>query len=200
MHTLRRGAAIEPLDDARRAAARAVTERLNENGFRVIAVACRDFESTKRVYSIVDESDLTLVGFVAFLDPPKESAAAAIAELRRVGVAVKILTGDNDLVTRKICRDVGLDPGRIALGADLEAISDQTLAELVETTTVFARVSPAQKARVIAALHRKDHVVGLLGDGINDGPALGPPMSASRSIRPSILPRSRPISSCWRRA
>ncbi len=169
---LRHGEAVEPLDDRRRAAARAVTERLNENGFRVVAVACRAFDPGKRVYNVADESELTLVGFVAFLDPPKESAAAAIAELRRVGVTVKILTGDNDLVTRKICGDVGLDPGRMVLGADLEAMTDEKLAELVETTTVFAKVSPAQKARLIVALHRKDHVVGFLGDGINDGPAL----------------------------
>ena len=88
------------------------------------------------------------------------------------GVTVKILTGDNDLVTRKICHDVGLEPGRIVLGAEVESMSDEALAEAAETTTVFAKVSPAQKARVIAALHQKDHVVGFLGDGINDGPAL----------------------------
>jgi len=168
----RLGEAIEVLDDARRAAAHAVTDRLHENGFRVVAVACRTFDAAKTVYSVADESDLTLVGFVAFLDPPKESAAAAIAELQRLGVSVKILTGDNDLVTRKICRDVGLEPGQIVLGATLESMNDDGLAAIVEQTTVFARISPAQKARVIAALHRKNHVVGFLGDGINDGPAL----------------------------
>jgi Mg2+-importing ATPase len=168
----RLGDNIEVLDDARRAAAHAVTDKLNANGFRVVAVACREFDATKKVYSVADESDLTLMGFIAFLDPPKESAGAAIAELHRVGVTVKILTGDNDLVTRKICHDVGLEPGRIVLGAEVESMSDEALAEAAETTTVFAKVSPAQKARVIAALHQKDHVVGFLGDGINDGPAL----------------------------
>jgi P-type Mg2+ transporter len=168
----RLGENIEVLDDTRRAGAKAVTDKLNENGFRVVAVACKEFDTSKKGYSVADESDLTLVGCIAFLDPPKETAAAAIAELRRVGVTVKILTGDNDLVTRKICHDVGLDVGRIVLGAEVETMSDQALAEAAETTTVFAKVSPAQKARVIGALHRKDHVVGFLGDGINDGSAL----------------------------
>ncbi len=168
----RLGETLEALDDARRAAARAVTDRLHENGFRVVAVACRIFDATKAIYGVADEADLTLVGFVAFLDPPKDSAAAAIAELRRLGVSIKILTGDNDLVTRKICRDVGVDPGQVVLGSDLESMNDDRLAAIVDQTAVFARVSPAQKARVIAALHRNDHVVGFLGDGINDGPAL----------------------------
>ena len=128
-----------------------MTDKLNANGFRVVAVACKEFDTSKKVYGVADESDLTLVGFIAFLDPPQETAAAAIAELRRVGVSVKILTGDNDLVTRKICHDVGLEVGRIVLGAEVETMSDQALADAAETTAVFAKVSPAQKARVIGA-------------------------------------------------
>jgi Mg2+-importing ATPase len=105
-----------------------VTDRLQENGFRVVAVACRTYDAAKKAYGVPDETQLTLFGFVAFLDPPKESAAAAIAEMRRLGVTIKIVTGDNHLVTRKICRDVGLDPGDIVLGPALEAMDDVTLA------------------------------------------------------------------------
>jgi Mg2+-importing ATPase len=168
----RLGDTLRPLDAAARASAKAVTDKLNSDGFRVVAVACRSFEDAQTRYGVADEADLILAGFIAFLDPPKETAAAAIAELHRVGVSVKILTGDNDLVTGKICRDVGLETGRIVLGAEIEALDDQALAELAEATVVFAKVSPAQKARVIAVLQSKDHVVGFLGDGINDGPAL----------------------------
>ena len=163
---------IGELDNAARAHAKGVTDRLNSDGFRVVAVACREFDTAPATCSVADEADLILMGFIAFLDPPKETASAAIAELRRVGVTVKILTGDNDLVTGKICRDVGLETGRIVLGSEIESMDDAALAEIAETTTVFAKVSPAQKARVISALHMKDHVVGFLGDGINDGPAL----------------------------
>ena len=168
----RLGETVSRLDDSHRTAAQAVTNKLNATGFRVVAVACKDFAGAQARYSVADESELMLIGFIAFLDPPKETAAGAIAELRRLGVAVKILTGDNDLVTGKICRDVGLDPGRIVLGPALEALNDEALATLAETTTVFAKVSPAQKARVITALQGRQHVVGFLGDGINDGPAL----------------------------
>ena len=123
-------------------------------------------------YSVGDEAALTLLGYIAFLDPPKETAAAAIAALKASGVQVKILTGDNDIVTRKICHEVGLTVDRIVLGKELESLSPVELADLAETASVFAKVSPSQKASVIDALHRKGHVVGFLGDGINDGPAL----------------------------
>ena len=125
----------------------------------------------KKSYSVEDESDLTLLGYIAFLDPPKESAGAAIAALIKSGVAVKVISGDNEIVTRKICREVGLEVDRIALGPDIEPMSEGALAELAEKTAVFAKVSPAQKARVIGALHSDGHVVGFLGDGINDSPA-----------------------------
>jgi len=149
-----------------------VTLALNEDGFRVIAVAYKESIEAKRAYSIADEKDMVLLGYIAFLDPPKESAAEAIAKLNQHGVAVKVLTGDNDTVTRKICAEVGLEVSHILLGKDLEAMDDAALAEAAETTAVFAKLSPQQKARVIRALHRKGHVVGFLGDGINDGPAL----------------------------
>ena len=121
-------------------------------------------------YSVADESDLTLLGFIAFLDPPKDSAGAAIAALNQSVVAVKILTGDNETV--KICREVGLEVDRIALGPEIEKMDDAALADLSSSVTVFAKLSPNQKARVIGALHSKGHVVGFLGDGINDSPAL----------------------------
>lgn len=151
-----------------------VTRELNEDGFRVIAIAYKeiDADGLNRTYSVKDESDLILVGYIAFLDPPKDSAREAIAALHRHGVDVKILTGDNEIVSRKVCHDVGLKVDRILLGSDMEKLSDEELADVVESVEVFAKLSPDQKARVIRALHMRDHVVGFMGDGINDGPAL----------------------------
>jgi Mg2+-importing ATPase len=151
---------------------RDVTLALNEDGFRVIAVAYKESIEPKRAYGIADEAGMVLLGYIAFLDPPKESAAEAIAKLHQHGIAVKVLTGDNDTVTRKICSEVGLEVSDLLLGRDLEGMDDEALAEAAEKTSVFAKLSPQQKARVIRALHRKGHVVGFLGDGINDGPAL----------------------------
>ncbi len=149
-----------------------LTRALNEDGFRVIAVAYKEIVETKRIYSKDDECDMVLLGYIAFLDPPKESAAQAIAVLRQNGVTVKVLTGDNDAVTRKICSEVGLEVEHIILGADVARMTDEALADVAEVVDVFAKLSPEQKARVIRALHLKNHVVGFLGDGINDGPAL----------------------------
>jgi len=163
---------VVALEPAHFADLKSVIETLNEDGFRVIAVAYKEVPAGPAVYSVKDESDLILVGYIAFLDPPKESAAAALQVLRSHGVSVKILTGDNEIVTRKICRDVGLDVDRVCLGTDLEPLTDEELATVAEHTTVFAKLSPQQKARVVKALHLKGHVVGFLGDGINDGPAL----------------------------
>ena len=160
------------LDASHLAQAQAETRALNEDGFRAVAVAYKEIVDLKTNYSVDDESGLTLLGYIAFLDPPKETAGAAIAALIKSGVAVKIITGDNEIVTRKICREVGLDVDRIVLGPDIEQMSESALAGIAETTLVFAKVSPAQKARVIGALHARGHVVGFLGDGINDGPAL----------------------------
>lgn len=149
-----------------------VVKDLNEDGFRVIAVAYKEVGADQLVYEPSDESNLILSGYIAFLDPPKESAAPAIASLLQYGVAVKILTGDNDVVSRKICHDVGLSVDAIMLGSQMDAMTALELAEAAETTTVFAKLSPQQKARVIHALQSKNHVVGFMGDGINDGPAL----------------------------
>ena len=144
---------------------------LSEDGFRVLAVATKKVEK-KASYAKVDETDLVLTGYLAFLDPPKETAAKAITVLRQQGVAVKVLTGDNDLVARKVCTEVGINAEKIVLGSQVETMSDPQLAEAVETTDVFARLSPAHKQRIVKALQRKGHVVGFMGDGINDAPAL----------------------------
>jgi Mg2+-importing ATPase len=148
------------------------TARLNADGFRVIAVAYKDLPDRRPAYHTADESDLILLGHVAFLDPPKESARTAIAALAQSGVRVKILTGDNDIIARKICREVGVLTDDVLLGGDVDKLTDQELAQRLETVTVCAKVSPAQKSRIIEALHLAGHVVGFLGDGINDGPAL----------------------------
>jgi len=149
---------------------------LSSDGFRVIAVAIREIPSDhanlNNHYTVADERDLTLVGYVAFLDPPKDSAKPAIAELRALGVKVKILTGDNELVTRKICSEVGISVEQVLVGSQIDGMSDEELVALAERVSVFARMSPQQKARVIQGLQSKGHVVGYLGDGINDGPGL----------------------------
>jgi Mg2+-importing ATPase len=168
------GAERVPLDDERRSALMVMTREYNEDGFRVIAVATRRFRvgETKEHYAMSDESELVVQGFLAFLDPPKETAGPAIAALRDHGIAIKILTGDNMVVTRKICREVGLDVGEPVLGRDTENLDDAALRDLVERTTVFAKVSPLQKARIIKMLQANGHTVGFLGDGINDAAAL----------------------------
>ncbi|MGA9363938.1 MAG: magnesium-translocating P-type ATPase [Bacteroidota bacterium] len=146
-------------------------ERLSGDGFRVLAVAYKDLER-RAAYSKEDEVELVLKGYVAFLDPPKESAGPAIAVLQRHGVTVKILTGDNDLVTKKVCHDVGLPTEHLVLGADIEKMSDEELLEATERATIFARLSPAHKQRIIQVMRSKGHVVGFMGDGINDALAL----------------------------
>jgi Mg2+-importing ATPase len=166
------GDELGTLDPSHLVQAQVQTRALNEDGFRVVAVAYKEIADGKQSYSVGDESDLTLLGYIAFLDPPKETAGTAIAALNKSGVAVKILTGDNEIVTRKICHEVGLEVDRIVLGPEIEQMSPDALADLAGPTAVFAKVSPAQKARVIDALHRRGHVVGFLGDGINDSPAL----------------------------
>ena len=149
-----------------------LTQGFNDDGFRVIAVAYKELPQGQTVYSVADEEGLVLAGFIAFLDPPKESAAEAIRVLQEHGVAVKVLTGDNEAVTRNICRQVGLPVAHVLLGSEIDAMTDAELALRTEEVAVLAKLSPAQKARVIHALHTRGHVVGFLGDGINDGPAL----------------------------
>ena len=150
---------------------RDVARDMNDDGFRVIALGVREIE-VKAAYSLADEADLTLMGFIAFLDPPKDSAADAIKALNDNGVAVKILTGDNDVVTRNVCRQVDFKVDKYLVGPQIEAMSDEELTVATRDTQVFARLNPQQKVRVIEALHRDGHVVGFMGDGINDGPAL----------------------------
>ena len=159
------------LDDEGRAIAAATFHQLSASGYRVLAIAYRQIQEHPS-YTVADECDLVLAGFAAFLDPPRESAAATLAALKGDGVSVKIMTGDNELVTAAICRQVGLEQAAIVLGADLDRSSDEALGALAEATTVFARVSPEQKNRVMRALQRRGHVVGFLGDGINDAPSL----------------------------
>jgi len=146
-------------------------DQLSADGFRVLAIAYRDIDP-KPTYSKDDEHDLTLKGYIAFLDPPKETAKPAIIALQTHGVAVKVLTGDNELVSRKICKEVGLPLEHVLCGADIEAMNDAELAGAAEETTLFVRLSPAHKQRIIKALQSRKHVVGFMGDGINDSPAL----------------------------
>ena len=147
-------------------------DRLQSQGFRVLAVAYKDVPRGRSVFSKDDEQDLVLRGYIAFLDPPKESTREALAALEKHGVHVKVLTGDNDIVAKKICADVGLAIGRVVLGHEIEGASEERLTAIVEQANLFARLSPAHKERVVRALQRNGHVVGFMGDGINDASAL----------------------------
>jgi len=162
---------LSPMEPDRMVGLKAEYDSLSNDGFRVLAVATKDL-SGKQVCAKEDERELVLRGYVAFLDPPKDTAARAIAALAKHGVAVKILTGDNHLISRKVCKDVGLAADPMLLGGDVEKMSDAELAEAAEKATLFARLSPADKERVIRVLRSKGHVVGFMGDGINDAPAL----------------------------
>jgi Mg2+-importing ATPase len=164
---------ILPMTDAQRDGIKAMTRHLNEDGLRVLVVAIkRQPPAGGRPYGVADEKDMIAVGCLAFLDPPKDTAGTAIAALHHHGVEVKVITGDNEAVTRKICREVGLDVEHSAQGKHIEPLDDAELDELVKRTTVFAKMSPLQKARVVKSLQRQGHTVGFLGDGINDAPAL----------------------------
>lgn len=150
----------------------AVTAQLNADGLRVVAVAVKHYTDMKDSYSVKDEYNMLLVGYIAFLDPPKETTAPAIAALRAHGVTVKILTGDNELVTAKVCREVGLNVEGMLLGSEIDKLSDDELARMAADTTVFAKLTPYHKERIVKVLHDNGHVVGFMGDGINDAPAL----------------------------
>jgi Mg2+-importing ATPase len=147
-------------------------DHLNKDGFRVLGVAYRDFSREKTAFTTVDESELILLGYIAFYDPPKVSALEAIRQLRDVGVQVKVLTGDNALVTRKVCHDVNFMVKRIMAGAELASLSDLDFKRVVEEVDVFVKLSPAQKEKIVRQLRSNGHVVGFMGDGINDAPAL----------------------------
>lgn len=166
------GGTVQPLTDDVRTKILETVGRLNENGMRVIAIAQKSVDESRTAYSVQDESSMVLMGYLAFLDPPKESAAAAIRTLKAHGVTTKILTGDNDRVTRCICKQVGLPVHRLLLGEAIEAMSESELERAALETDVFAKLSPAQKARVVTALRNAGHTVGFMGDGINDAPAM----------------------------
>lgn len=161
-----------PLTDELRKQMRKVNIQMNKKGMRVLTVAIKRDAHTAATYSIEDEQDMILIGFVGFLDPAKASAKSAIQSLHAHGVNVKVLTGDNPIVAKKVCEDVGIEVNRILLGSDIEEISEKELAELVENTNLFAKLNPMQKSRIIASLQEKGHTVGFMGDGINDAPAL----------------------------
>lgn len=169
---VRHGDVDEALSDELLARIRRVTGAFNAEGLRVVAVAARAMPEGRDVYSLADEQELTLIGYVVFLDPPKESTAPALKALAEHGVAVKVLTGDNERVTAKICREVGLAQQGLLMGNDIERMSDAELAVAVEMTNVFARLTPSHKERIVRILKGNGHVVGFMGDGINDAPAL----------------------------
>ncbi|PND30784.1 magnesium-translocating P-type ATPase [Achromobacter pulmonis] len=169
---LRVGGETHPLTDARRQDIRRVTAALNRDGLRVIAVGVKEMPPAGRAYGVADESDLVLVGYIAFLDPPKESTAPALAALRESGVEVKVLTGDVELVTQKVCREVDFTVRKVYLGAEIEEMDERQLAAAVREANVFARLTPAHKERIVRSLRAQGCTVGFMGDGINDAPAL----------------------------
>jgi Mg2+-importing ATPase len=163
--------AVQAEHDAKR---RQMADALNGQGFRVIALAYKEMPNApdEPVYAIKDESDLILLGFLAFLDPPKDTATEALKQLRTLNVNVKVLTGDNEIITAYICKEVGISVEHLLLGSQIETMSEVELAEAVGATSVFARLAPAHKEHIIRALQSRGHVVGFMGDGINDAPAL----------------------------
>nr|WP_158367934.1 magnesium-translocating P-type ATPase [Candidatus Hamiltonella defensa] len=171
---IRDGDTVYPLYEARRNALLALANEYNQDGFRVLMLATRTLEAegVNLPLSEADERDLIVEGLLTFLDPPKESAQAAIATLCEHGVSVKVLTGDNPIITSKICRDVGLDPGEPLSGVEIKQMEDEELSKQVEARTVFCKLTPLQKSRVLKMLQSNGHTVGFLGDGINDAPAL----------------------------
>ena len=165
------GAAV-PLTPELRGQTMAVVRALNDDGMRVLAVAQKNDPAEEGVFSVRDEADMVLIGYLAFLDPPKETAAAAIRALREYGVAVKVLTGDSEAVASFVCRKVGIPADEMLLGSELEALDDAALSAAAQRVSLFAKLSPQQKARVVTALRNCGHTVGFLGDGINDAAAM----------------------------
>ncbi len=160
-----------PFTPELRKKAAAICERMNHQGLRVLAVAHKSFLGKENNFSVEDENGMVLIGFLAFLDPPKPSAANAIRQLQNYGVSVKILSGDNDAVVRTIARQVGIT-GKTLSGRELEALEGEALYRAVQETSVFSKVTPLQKTQIITLLQDKQHTVGFLGDGINDAAAL----------------------------
>lgn len=166
------GEEIYPLIDMIRVDLFEEVERLNRDGFRVLGIAYKEFPRTKTVFTTDDEKELILLGYIAFFDPPKVSATEAIGLLQKVGVDVKVLTGDNGLVTEKVCRDVGIEVERLVTGAELSALSPDEFSKTIEENNVFVKLTPLQKEQIVEELRRNGHVVGFMGDGINDAPAM----------------------------
>ncbi|MDR0302600.1 MAG: magnesium-translocating P-type ATPase [Treponema sp.] len=163
---------IMPITEELREEIIGACRKLNDRGMRVLGLARKAVSITDKALSSADESDMIFMGYLAFLDPPKESTAAAITALGEYGVKVKVLTGDNDGVTRTVCRSVGIDAHRILLGSDVEGMDDDELKKTVDRVDVFAKLSPSQKARIVTALREDGHTVGYMGDGINDAAAM----------------------------
>ena len=147
-------------------------DELNDKGFRVLGIAQKSNPSPVGAFGVKDECDMVLLGYLAFLDPPKESTAYAIRALKEYGIATKILTGDNEKVTRTVCKQVGLEVRNMLLGSDINHMSDEELAKVAETTDVFAKLTPDQKSRIVTVLRENGHTVGFMGDGINDASAM----------------------------
>ncbi len=163
---------VQPISEALKKRVLDTVDDLNDKGFRVLALAQKSNPSPVGAFGVKDECDMVLMGYLAFLDPPKESTAEAIKALAEYGVTTKILTGDNDKVTRTICKQVGLEVRNMLLGADVEHMTDEELADVAESTDVFAKLTPDQKSRIVAVLREQGHTVGYMGDGINDAAAM----------------------------
>ncbi|HUJ16517.1 MAG TPA: magnesium-translocating P-type ATPase [Nitrospirota bacterium] len=166
------GDEVYPLIDMMRENLFEEVERLNKDGYRVLGIAYREFPREKTTYHVADEAELILLGYTAFFDPPKDSAAEAVELLRKAGVRIKVLTGDNGLVASKVCRDVGIEPGPIVSGADISSMTPDVFSRVVQEADVFVKIAPAQKEQIVQELRKQGHVVGFMGDGINDAPAL----------------------------
>ena len=166
------GGSVQPLTGELRRSILKDVDEMNDKGFRVLAIAQKSSPAPAGSFGVEDERDMVLMGYLAFLDPPKESTAAALRALKEHGVTAKILTGDNEKVTRTICRQVGLEVRNMLLGSDVARMSDAELARAAQSTDVFAKLTPDQKARVVTALRASGHTVGFMGDGINDAAAM----------------------------
>jgi Mg2+-importing ATPase len=163
---------IIPLDETVKQKIIKITQELNEDGLRVLLVGIKEYDERPLTYTVADECNMILTGFVGFLDPAKPSAETSIRALRKLGVSVKVLTGDNEIVTKKICKEVGIPVTDILLGSDLEQMEDKELESKIDGVSILAKLNPSQKSRVVKLLQAKGHTVGFLGDGINDAAAL----------------------------
>jgi Mg2+-importing ATPase len=163
---------IIPMDKKMRETILQRSAKLNEEGLRVLLVAIKEYDERPLTYSVADESNMILTGFIGFLDPAKPSAKPSIEALRQLGISIKVLTGDNEIVTKKICKDVGIPVNNILMGKDLEDMSDEELTARIDDISILAKLSPLQKSRVVKVLQAKGHTVGFMGDGINDAAAL----------------------------